>query len=185
MNGRHPLIRHGRWVGLVMVCALFGAAAPVAAREKPLKVTTHTYPNTPVALSRVKASLVETFATSTQLWTPDGKTRGSRVRYANRAGLSPSSLTIAGEAHCTNTSRQGITAIALTIAVLDAFHQPVEVITVQEANVLVSPGQIKRLDWEEPLRAENLFEVAVIVTKIRFADGTVWSAPQEELIDIF
>lgn len=157
----------------------------LSAREKPLKVTTHTYPKTPVSLSQVKASLVETFATSTQLWTPDGKTRGSRVKYANRAGLSPSTLTMKGEAQCVNMARQGITAMALTVAVLDAFHQPVEVITVQEANVLVSPGQAKRVAWEEPLRADNLFEVALIVTKVRFADGTVWTAPQEELIDIF
>ncbi len=169
---------------LTGIALLLGSAA-ASARERPLKVSTHTYPGTPVTLSRVKASLVETFATSTQLWTPDGKTKGSRVRYANRTGLSPSTLAVAGEAHCTNTARQAIAAMAVTIAVLDAFHQPVEVLTVQQADVMVSPGQTKRVTWEEPLRAENLFEVAVIITKVRFADGSVWSAPQEELIDIF
>ena len=161
------------------------------ASERTLKATTHNYPKTPVELQHATASLVQVFATPTQYWTPDGKTTGTRIRYANRAGLSPSTFVLQGEVSCTNKSTQPVEAIALTIVALDAFHQPIHALisqqsyAVQQIVVSLPKGATKRIKWEQLVRVEDIYEVAVIATRARLANDTIWTAPNEELIDIF
>ncbi|MBI3996338.1 MAG: hypothetical protein HY352_01640 [Candidatus Omnitrophica bacterium] len=178
-----------------LTAALFVATVcvtgSVAASERPLKATTHNYPKTPVELQRATAALVEVFATPTQYWTPDAKTKGTRIRYANRAGLSPSTFVLQGEVSCTNKSTQPVEAIALAIVALDAFHQPIHALTsqqsyaVQQIIVSLPKGATKRIKWEQLVRVEDIYEVAVIATRVRFANDAIWTAPNEELIDIF
>ena len=46
-------------------------------------------------------------------------------------------------------------------------------------------GASERLTWEQRVDSLDVYEVAVVVTRVRFADGSVWMAPNEELVDIF
>ena len=178
-----------RAVALFMVTMMVVVSAWAA--ERTLKATTHNYPKTPVELQRATASLVEVFATPTQYWTPDAKTKGTRIRYANRAGLSPSTFVLQGEISCTNKSVQPVEAVALTIVALDAFHQPIHALGsqqtygVQQVVVSLPKGSTKRIKWEQPVRVGDIYEVAVIATRVRFANDAVWTAPSEELVDIF
>jgi len=161
------------------------------ALQRALKSKVHNYPNAPVEVKRSEVTLMETFATPTQTRGLDEGARKSRVRYANREGLSPSSFVLTGAITCMNRSSQMVEALALTIVALDAFHQPVQLpgqraaYLVQQILEALPRGASKRITWEQPVGSSDVYEVAVVVTRVRFADGSVWFAPGEELIDIF
>ena len=165
--------------------------APVWALQRDLKSKVLSYPKAPVEVRRSDATLVETYTSPTQMMAPDAKTRTTRVRYANRAGLAPSVFVLRGEIMCANASPQAVEAVSLTIVVLDAFHQPVQLAGRAEPSFVhqvtepLPRGASKRIAWEQQVNTSDVFEVAVVVTKVRFADGSVWMAPSEELLDIF
>jgi hypothetical protein len=156
-----------------------------------LKSKVHNYPNTPVEVKRSKVTLVETFSAPTQFVAPGIKAKTTRVRYANRAGLAPSVFMLNGEVLCANTSAQPVEAISLAVILLDAFHQPVQVAGQRDAYMIkqvleVLPrGGSKAIAWEHQVHSPEIYEIAVVVTRVRFADGSVWMAPGEELLDIF
>ena len=166
-------------------------AASLWALHKTLKAKAHNYPKTPVEVRRSDVELVETYTAPTQYVTGDAKAKTSRVRYANRAGLTPSIFVLRGETVLANTSAQPVEALSLTIVALDAFHQPLQTgggegaAIVQQVTGPIPRGSTTRHTWEEPVASPDVYEVAVVVTRVRFADGNVWNAPNEELLDVF
>jgi hypothetical protein len=179
-----------RLTAAVTLCAALGP--PAWAMQRTLKTKIHNYPNTPVMAKQPKAQLVETFAAPTQIVAPGIKSKTTRVRYANRAGLSPSVFVVSGSVQCTNTSTQSVEAMSITIIALDAFHQAIPMMgqtgqayLVKQITEPLSRGSTKPIEWQEQVGSSDVFEVAVVVTRVRFADGSVWLAPGEELLDIF
>ena len=185
MTPRQPLMR------LVMTGLLCVLAAGTAwAMQRTLKSKIHNYEKAPIETKRSQATLVETYTAPTQMMAGDAKTRTTRVRYANRAGLAPSVFVISGEALCANISPNHIEAFSVAIVVFDAFHQPVQgggqgPFLVQQVVERLPRGASKRVTWEQPVGSADVYEVAVIITRVRFEDGTIWTAPNEELLDIF
>ncbi|MBI4342413.1 MAG: hypothetical protein HY599_03490 [Candidatus Omnitrophica bacterium] len=185
MSPHRPLVR----LAMVGACCVLAAGA-VSAMQRTLKSKIHNYKNAPIDTKRSQAALVETYTAPTQVMVGDSKARTSRVRYANRAGLAPSVFVVSGEALCTNVSPHHIEAFSLAIVVFDAFHQPVQgggqgPFLVQQVVERLPRGASKRVTWEQPVGSADVYEVAVIVTRVRFEDGTIWTAPNEELLDIF
>ena len=178
------------WLAVAVAAGMLAAPA-LWALQRTVKTKTHNYPNAPVEIRRSQVALTQTFATPTQTGAPDSGARRSRVRYANRDGLVASGYTLNGETSCINKSTQGVAAFALTIVALDAFHQPVqlpgqrEAFAVQQIVEPLARGGTAQVTWEQPVASPDIYEVAVVVTRVRFADGSVWFAPGEELIDIF
>ena len=186
MSGRRTLMRT---VLLGACCALL--CAPVWALQRTLKSKAHNYPKAPVEVTHSQVSLVETFTSPTQFMTSETKAKTTRVRYANRAGLAPSVFVLSGEIMCANTSAQTVEAVSLTVVPLDAFHRPIGAagqqpgFTMQQTLGSLPRGGTKRITWEQPVGSADVYEVAVIITRVRFADGKVWTAPEEELLDTF
>ena len=170
-------------------CALFCASS--WALQRTLKSKAHNYPKAPVEVTRSQVSLVETFTSASQFMTTETKAKTTRVRYANRAGLAPSVFMLSGEITCVNMSTQPVEAVSLTVVPLDAFHQPIGAagqqpgFTMQQTLGSLPRGGTKRITWEQPVGSADVYEVAVIITLVRFADGKVWTAPEEELLDTF
>ncbi len=170
----------------------FSGGSSAWAVQRSIKSKVHNYPNAPVIIKQSQVKLSETYTNPSQT-TPTGSsgTVQSRVRYANRAGLDPSAFVLSGEVMCTNNSSQPVEALALTVVALDAFHQPVQLpgqrdaYAVQQIVVSIPRGTSKAVAWEKSAGQLNIYEIAVIVTRVRFADGSAWVAPGEELIDIF
>ena len=165
-------------------------AASLWALHKTLKAKAHHYPDSPVEVRRSDVELVETYTAPTQYVAADTKAKTSRVRYANRAGLMPSVFVLQGQTTLANTSTQPVEALSLTIVALDAFHQPLQTgggvaAIVQQVTGPIPRGGTKRHTWEEAVSSPDVYEVAVVVTRVRFIDGKVWSAPNEELLDVF
>ena len=165
-------------------------AASAWALQKTLKTKAHLYPNSPIAVKRTTAELIETYTAPTQYVAADAKAKTSRVKYANRAGLSASVYVVQGETQLANTSNQPVEALSLTVVALDAFHQPLQsagaaAIAVQQVTGPIARGALKRHEWQQVIGSPDVYEVAVIITRVRFADGTVWAAPSEELLDVF
>ncbi len=171
--------------GIVAVLSLL-LNVPLLAAQRFVKSKTHSYPNSPVLLERAKVTLFETFSPPAQFGIP-GAAR-SRVRYANQP-LSPT-LMLDGRVVCVNRSTQGIEALKLTIVLFDAFHQSISV-PGQGASLvkqIVTPlpkNTSKELTWQERMDSTDIYEVAVVLTAVRFADGSIWLAPDVELIDVF
>lgn len=171
---------------------LFGmaACASVWALQKAVRSKLHNYPNAPIEIKRSEVLLVETFSAPAVDF-PDAASRKSRIRYANRGGLAPSTFLLNGTALCVNRSAQSVSAFALTIVALDAFHQPIhlsgqkDVYAVQQVVTSLPRGGSKEISWQLASSSSDIYEVAVVVTKVRLGDDSLWVAPGEELIDIF
>lgn len=179
---------------VVVAAAVLGCGAllgvPLEGAERTLRSKAHNYSNSPLTLSNSKVELVETFSSPTQAGIPG--TGRSRVRYANRAGQVPPTYVLNGEVFCSNTASQGVEALKLGIVILDAFHEPVfaapgqrRAYVVQQVLESIPRKSVKRITWEQRVDSVEIFEVAVVVTGVRFVDGSVWLAPQEELIEVF
>ena len=172
---------------VVLAFAVFGA--PLQAAQRVLKSKARNYPNTPVTLEQSKVTFVETFATPLQAGIPG--TSQSRIRDANHpGGLLPSAMMLSGEVLCVNQSAQAIEAVKLTVVFLDAFHQAIELPGQRGAYVVkqivesVPRKSSQVITWEQRVETSEIYEVAVVVTGVRFSDGSVWLAPDIELIDI-
>lgn len=160
------------------------------ALQRSIKSKLHNYPNSPIEIKRSQITLTETFSTPTQA-VADGQPKRSQVRYANRDGLLSSTYVLNGSATCLNRSSQAVSAFALTIVALDAFHQPIhlpgqrDVYAVQQIVAPLPRSSTKEIAWQLTAGSSDVFEVAVVVTRVRFADESLWVAPGEELVDIF
>ena len=184
-----------RLSGFALCAAALMLSLPVCtalwAAQRPLKSKAHNYAGAPVLIKQSKVELVETFATPTQVGTRNPSVRGSRIRHANRAGLLPSRYVLQGELLCRNQAPGTVEALELSIVALDAFHRPlqprgqVEAYAEEQVMETLPRGASKRISWQLPIASADVYEVAVIVTRVRFSDGTVWLAPEEELIDSF
>lgn len=171
---------------------LFGmvVCGSVWALQKNIKSKLHNYPNGPVEIKRSQVSLVETFSAPSQASSESGP-RKTAIRYANRDGLSASTFIVNGTVLCSNRSSQPVSAFALTIVALDAFHQPIhlsgqkDVYAVHQVVTALARGATKEINWQLTAGSADVYEVAVVVTKVRFANNSLWVAPGEELVDIF
>lgn len=171
---------------------LFGmvACASVWALQKSIRSRLHNYPNAPIEIKRSQVTLAETFS-APSLAVPDAAPQKSRIRYANRGGLLSPTFLLSGTALCANRSPQSVSAFALTIVALDAFHQPIQlsgqkdVYAVQQIVASLPRGGSKEINWQLVSSSKDVYEVAVVVTKVRLGDDSLWVAPGEELIDIF
>lgn len=177
---------------LIFIGSFTTGTSSAWATQKTIKSKVHNYPNAPVVIKQSQVRLSETYTNPSQTTaTGSAGTAQSRVRYANRAGLDPSTFVLSGEVLCVNNSSQPVEALALTVVALDAFHQPVQLpgqrdaYAVQQIVVSIPRGTSKSVSWEKSAGQLNIYEAAVIVTRVRFADGSAWVAPGEELIDIF
>ncbi len=175
------------WVmGLGALCVL--GSPPLWALQRAVKAKPHNYSHTPMTVKQVKATLTEVFGMPAQANAEGARTR---IRYANQANQTPSTYLLLGEAVCLNGSSQSIEAFKLNIIVLDAFRQPVhlpnqrEPYAVKQIIESIPHGSSKSIEWEQAVESEDVYEVAVVVTGVRFADGSVWRAPDEELLDTF
>ena len=172
--------------GIVVALSLLLNVSLLAA-QRLVKSKAHSYPKSPVLLEQTKVTLFETFSPPEQFGIP-GAAR-SRVRYANRN--LPPTLMLDGRVVCVNRSVQGIEALKLTIVLFDAFHQSISVLGQQGASLVkqivtsLPKNASKELTWQERVDSTDIYEVAVVLTGVRFADGSVWLAPNVELVDIF
>ena len=174
---------------LVVAVLLVASATPAWALQRTIRANTRNFPEAPVVVKQSRVKLVEAYASPSQPAVPDaGK---ARVRYANRAGLLPSTYVLKGELVCQNTDGRQVEAVKLAIVVLNAFHEAVPVgaerrrHTVQQLVEAIPRNASKHLAWEQVVGTDDVYEVAVVITGVRFADGSVWMAPDEELVDGF
>ena len=183
--------RERLWFWSIIACVgLFVGGSSLLALQREVASKTHAYTNTPVAIRHSYVKLIEMFSTPTLMAIPGMKTKPARVRYANRAGQMPSRYVLEGELRCRNQSSKTVEALGLIIVPLDAFHQAVQTLGSERSSthhvIARIPRQTEqRVTWEQEVGSPDVFEVAVVVTRVRFEDGTVWEAPEEELIDMF
>ena len=183
------LRRLALWTAAVAIVLAIGPWA--WAMQKTIRSKVHNYEHAPVLIRRSGVALIEEYFSPTQLPIPGGKVKQSRVRYANRKGITPSAFMLKGDLVCQNQFLQPVQALELTIVLLDAFHQPIllpgqsEPQIVQRVMMDIAPKQEQSIGWEQSVSDLDIFEVAVVVTRVRFADGSMWQAPAEELVDVF
>lgn len=181
--------RAGSRFGLVtLFVTVFAVSA--WALQRPITSRFENYQDAPVVIRKVETSMIETFATPSQYGSASFRQRGSRVRYANRAGLTVSKFDLSGEVVCRNHSRKTVEAFEVTIIPLDVFHEPVRAMgqrgrfATEQVIRLLPRGSTTKMEWYLPTLEGEVYEVALVVTRVRFKDGTIWE-PTEELIDSY
>ena len=85
---------------------------------------------------------------------------------------------------------QAVEAISVVVIPMDAFHQPLltgqaDASAVQQIVMTIPRGVSRPIAWQQRVHSTDVYEVAVVITRVRFADGTIWAAPNEELLDVF
>lgn len=103
-----------------------------------------------------------------------------RVRYINRLNEEVRTVQLHGTLTLKNATNKTAEAIRIQTILFNAFRERVgsyeEV--VQEP---LGPFRIKQIEWSRAMPTEDIYELYVVITKIRFSDGDVWS-PTEELV---
>lgn len=184
MSRARPLRR------FAMALAGLLAGLPAAwAIQREIKSKCHAYAEAPVRASDARVRLVEVFSTSGAATEPYAEqTRGTRVRYLNRANQLPSAFMLEGEVTCVNRSPKLVRAIKLTVVPMNAFHEPIKSAFLGEDDgkqlmLSLSPGSSRVISWKQRAPSSDVYQVAVVVTAVMFDGDEVWLAPNVELID--
>ncbi|MDP3703787.1 MAG: hypothetical protein Q8R78_05310 [Candidatus Omnitrophota bacterium] len=165
-------------------------SASVWALEREVKVELHHAPSTPVDIKESQVRLVEVFASPVQGALLEDPTAWTSVEYANRRGRTPSKLLLKGDTVLLNRSPHTIEVIALTVMPMDAFRQGFESIgqgpyKIHQVEEWLPSRTSKRVSWEQICGSADVYSVAILVTAVRFSDGSVWTAPREAVQSIF
>ena len=168
-------------------CILIGGS--VFALQRKLGSKSLNYPGSPVVITRSDVTLITPSSDPVKVVVSDAKKRKSdEVYYLTRD--EPGYL-LKGKVVCRNTSLQTVEAIQLAVVLLDAFHNPakkifqLELSSTQRLSTLLPIRSERELGWEQAVSSGEISEVAVVVVQAQFANSTVWTAPREELVDIF
>ena len=190
MSATTRLLR--RVLSVLTIALIFAVmSAPVWAGRRHIDSKPRNYPQSPVDVSRSRVTLVETYPSLSQVATPGSRAKFSRVRYANRGNQVNTVLMLEGTLVCRNKSRKAIQALGLLVIPLDAFHAPLGIVKregsadLKQVRVSLGAGSQQVIEWEQEVVSAEIFEVAVVILRVRFTDGSVWKAPARELVDIF
>lgn len=173
---------------VLAVAALLAWSQPAAALQRSVKAAVKAFASTPVEIQRPQVRLLETFVAPTQV--PGDVGADTRVRYANRKQTPQFVLT--GEGTFVNRSPQRIEAIALTTMPRDAFGESLGtgqgeqgVYKLHRFTEPIVKGGTLSFTWEQPVASDDIYEVALAVTAVRFDDGTIWLAPKDKVSEVF
>ena len=186
MKSPQPRFSRLRLLAASLACCM-AAATVLWAKEQSLRVRTFNPAHAPVLLKDPQATLIEEFVDPGEEWSPGA--RRSRVNSVNNPRVSV--FTVKGQVECANQSSQTIEAVGLTVVSLDAFHERTQSLwqsassNSQHTDLALARWGSKTLSWTERASSRDLYELAIVVRAVRFADGSVWQAPQEELVDVF
>lgn len=97
------------------------------------------------------------------------------------------SYLLKGEVKCWNKSPNGVEAIGVMVLPFDADHNAY---SDGRNNLLRLDGTIiggaeVTLPWKVPVTERTMVEVVVAILTIKFANGTIWKAPDVEIVDFF
>ena len=161
---------------------------PAAALQRSVKAAVTAFSSTPVDIQQPRVRLLETFLSPTQV--PGDAGTESRVRYANRKQAPQLMLT--GEGTFVNRSLQRIEAVALTTMPRDAFGESLEagageqgVYKLHRFTEPIAKGGVLPFTWEQAITSDDIYEVAIAITAVRFADGSIWLAPKDKVTETF
>lgn len=171
------------WVGLA-VCL---AAQNADAVQRTVKTRAANYDDSPVLVQNASIHMVQTYSTPGQVALvkmagphSEGRATRSRVRVANRLNQEIETYLLEGNVDLRNDTGKTISAFRITAIFLNAFQERIEV-DQQMIQEPLGPGQQRQVPWNRQIPHQEVFEVVIVVTAVRYSDGTVW-APTEELV---
>ena len=177
-----------RWLGVVSLACII-APAVLWARERPLPSSAYDAPGAPASITASTVQLVERFAKPEGTLVSGRGTAWSRSRHV--AGDDASMLLfMEGELSVTNHSTKMIEVMALTVMPIDPFRQGINVpgkpsYAIHQVKERIAPGATKTVRWQQAVDVPQMYEVVLLVTAARFADGSVWSAPRDYVQELF
>ena len=167
----------------LILCAATGTAL---ADQRLLRTRIANYDHALVVLEQASTQLVEVYGDPNQVALAiiaNGQMNRpalKRVRYLNRMNQEVATYQLEGELSLRNTTPKTVTALEITTIFFNAFR---ERISTERQTLIgsIEPRRTQRVQWSRPLPQKDTYELYVVVTKIRFDDGTIW-APVQELI---
>lgn len=171
----------------VALLALLLATPSVTALERAVRTRVANYEEAPVLLRSASVKLVQTYSQPGQfpfvsMEGSDVKMRRSRVRQLNRLNQQIATYLLEGSLELHNETRRSIETLQLTTVFFNAFRERIRTDR-DTVTLTLGPRQHKTVSWSKGVPHEEVFEMVVVVSAVRFGDGSVWS-PTEELIVI-
>ena len=194
--------RRGTVPGAVAVAAVaLGLAA--WAGEQVLKSSPQNYNEAPVLAKSSSAIYTDQRVASARAPTPVSTPRALVSASSGEPGAEPRSkflssstsraspiskaYSLQGSVRCWNRSRKNVEALGLLVVPFDADHNILQ--SGRQSIILVEgsipSGNQDNLTWQTSVSAMDVVEVSVAILSIKFSDGSVWEAPNVELVDFF
>lgn len=182
--GRRALVR------VILVAGLCVAALrAVQAVEYKLASKSLNYQGAPVVITQSDVTLIGPSTEPIKVVVSDKKQRApDQVYYLTQ---DEAGYRLKGMLICRNESGRTVEALQLAVVQLDAFYNriqsalKIELSSTQQMATLLPMRTERQFSWERAVSSGEASAVAVVVTHAQFADSSVWSAPREELVDIF
>ncbi len=155
------------------------------ASQRAIRTRVANHERAPVALVTATTELVQTYSDPTQaaflaLASDRVATAPSRVQYLNHMNQDIPTYLLEGALEIRNNTSKEIETLQLTTVFLNAFRERIS----SEQQSLMAPflpHQSQEVRWSRSLPSQEVFELYLVITKVRFSDGTIW-APTEELL---
>ena len=183
----HRSVRLVSWTARVIVLAVVAFGHETAGGfQRTIRTRIANYEEAPVKVQQASTQLVQTYSQPGQfplatLGDEEVKLRRSRVRYLNHLNHQVATYLLEGELVLENVTRQEIIAVQLTTVFLNAFRERIGT-EQQSLTVSLAPRRTQTIRWSRNLSQEEVFELYVVVTRVRFHDGTVWTATEELIL---
>lgn len=178
--------RRGLLTGtLLVLCATVLASPPAFGMEREVRTRIANYDEAPVIVRQAAVYLVQSYGNPTSapvVASGDNSpsTRHNRVRYMNRLNQEIPRYQLESELHLQNLTPKEIEAFQVTMIFLNAFHERIAS-DQQSVTEPLGPREMKTVEWSRKLPHQEVFELFLVITAVRFQDGSVW-VPVEELI---
>ena len=175
-----------RWSWPILGVGLALIAEPIWGFQRTVRVRVANYEETPVVVQAASAQLVQTYSHPGQfplaeVGGEEVQVKRSRVRYVNKLNQEIPIYVLEGELTLRNHTHKEVAVLQLTTVFLNAFRERIAT-EQQSVTEVLRPLETRVIRWSRSLPHQEIFELYVIVTRVRFSDGTIWTATEELIL---
>lgn len=174
--------------GLALLLGCLLATEQAFSFQRAVRTRIANYDQAPVTLQAASIQLVQTYTAPGQfpmaaLGGEEVKVPRRRIKYMNQLNQQLPTYLLEGELTLQNHTRKQIDALQVTLVFLNAFRE--RIATEQQSlteTEPIAPLKTWTIKWSRNLPHQDVYELYLVVTGVRFSDETVWTATEELIL---